>query len=501
MSDAVTILPEPPLEFRFGQALTDPRDGLTAFGPYDQDLATHPAQIAYSVVGAPAGVAAFDSFSSRLRGPILPPDDLDRRLWRPFPGFDATFGCTWPSEPARRSVLVLADLEHAARHRDLPRRVAGVVDAYLAPIERLHRSDDRVDVVVCIVPDFVHNNCRPESRVVNPVGFAPRRAQRREREAGQLDLLDSDLDPQVYRYAPDFRRQLKARAMRFGYPLQIILESTLRLGTRMSTGERGLTPLADRAWNLGVAFYYKAGGKPWRLMTAREGVCYVGIAYKKRDPHTHGRTACCAAQMFLDSGDGIVFLGEAGPWFSPERRQCHLSADAAERLLSGVLQTYVDQSGGPLKEIFLHSRSDIDDAEFAGFQRACPADVRLVGVRVRQVRHGLRLFREGRMPVLRGTTWITSSRQCFLWGAGFKPRLGTYDGWAVPAPLRVDIQHGEADMHTVARDILGLTKLNYNACRIGDSTPVTVTFSDDVGEILVTNPGVSGHRPQFKFYI
>jgi len=48
-------------------------------------------------------------------------------------------------------------------------------------------------------------------------------------------------------------------------------------------GERGLTPISDRCWNLAVALYYKAGGKPWRLGSAREGVCYVGIAYRRKD--------------------------------------------------------------------------------------------------------------------------------------------------------------------------------------------------------------------------
>jgi hypothetical protein len=34
------------------------------------------------------------------------------------------------------------------------------------------------------------------------------------------------------------------------------------------------------------------------------------------------------------------------------------------------------------------------------------------------------------------------------------------------------------------------TKLNYNACKLGDSQPVTVKFSDAVGEILISNPSV-----------
>ena len=46
-------------------------------------------------------------------------------------------------------------------------------------------------------------------------------------------------------------------------------------------GERTLTPLPDRLWNLATAFYYKCGGKPWRLSTARDGVCYIGLAFRR----------------------------------------------------------------------------------------------------------------------------------------------------------------------------------------------------------------------------
>ena len=53
----------------------------------------------------------------------------------------------------------------------------------------------------------------------------------------------------------------------------------------------------------------------------------------------------------------------------------------------------------------------------------------------------------------------------------------------------------------VAQDILGLTKLNYNSCNAGDTQPVTVKFSDAVGEILVSNPTVTERQPTFKFYI
>ena len=68
-------------------------------------------------------------------------------------------------------------------------------------------------------------------------------------------------------------------------------------------------------------------------------------------------------------------------------------------------------------------------------------------------------------------------------------------------PLDIRVQYGDGSIETVAKDILGLTKLNYNACRLGEGQPVTVKFSDAVGEILISNPTIKDHRPNFKFYI
>ena len=122
---------------------------------------------------------------------------------------------------------------------------------------------------------------------------------------------------------------------------------------------------------------------------------------------------------------------------------------------------------------------------------------------MRQDRGGLRLFRDGRQPVLRGMFWKRTARFGCLYTNGFEPRLGTCDGFEIPVPLKLTIQRGEADIEVVAKDILALTKLNYNACLLGEGQPITITFSDAIGEILLANPSLprSEYHHNFKFYI
>jgi hypothetical protein len=72
--------------------------------------------------------------------------------------------------------------------------------------------------------------------------------------------------------------------------------------------------------------------------------------------------------------------------------------------------------------------------------------------------------------------------------------------WTPTKPSKPAIL-GKYGIRQVAIDIFGLTKLNYNACKLGESQPVTVYFSDAVGEILVANQATKTFLPNFKYYV
>jgi hypothetical protein len=500
-ANSVIVFDEPQILFAGGHAAINPQDGLALFGPYLPESA-FPISPIYINIGCKEGLDLVHVWSGAMNQPWAVEQTKKHRLWPPFPGYEAAFGCPWPKNAAATFEIDREQLLVASRRKDPHERCHSVVNMFLDIFETAKKKiDGPIGVAMCVIPEEVWANCRTKSIIVNPSDDGISADEKADLLQGQGTLFEK-FDPklaEIYKFAPNFRRQLKARSMRFDIPLQIVRESTLRLSDKNVFGERGLTPVSDRMWNLGSVLYYKCGGKPWKLNTAREGVCYIGLAFRRSEET--GRTACCAAQMFLDSGDGIVFLGEFGPWYAPESKQYHLSRNAAKNLLTGVLKTYQDLEGKPLKEIFLHSRSEIDADEFSGYKEACPEGCKVVGVRVRTDKFGPRLFRLGEMPVIRGTFWKWSQRSGYLYASGFKPRLATYDGWETPIPLRIDVQHGEAPIERVAMDILGLTKLNYNACKLGDSKPVTVKFSDNVGEILVSNPTVKDLRHNFKYYI
>lgn len=489
------LLDEPELVFGHGQFEKDPRVGLTLFGPCDLNESYHPEKINYGVIGTELGINKFERFAEIISQSIITESE-NHMLWVPFPGFSSAYHAKFPPTPLKY-LLDEKKLNHDSRLFDPYERSNKLVDYYIEKLEIIRKLDQHIGVVICVIPDFVYENCRPKSKVKDGVGKKRSKKMIKSSKAKQLDFM-STIDPGIYDHSVDFRRQLKARALEIGIPIQLIRESTLRPNDENELGKRGLTPLSDRAWNLSNAIYYKCGGKPWKLSSLREGVCYVGITFKRTDDKN---TACCAAQMFLDSGDGIVFLGEYGPWYSVDK-QFHLPREKAYNLLAGTLRTYEQLHGKKLKEIFLHSHSTIDEEEFQGYKDATPEEVKITGIRIRkEYSSGLKLFRHGKYPVLRGAVLLNNDKSCFLWSNGYKPKIESYDGWEVPKPIRVDIEHGENDILRVAQDVLSLTKLNYNACHLSESMPITIGYSSSVGEILVNSPKHIKPRPNFKFYI
>ncbi len=247
---------------------------------------------------------------------------------------------------------------------------------------------------------------------------------------------------------------------------------------------------------------YKDGGRPWQLADVRPGVCYVGLAYMRRDPDSDDRFAVCAAQMFLASGEGVVFRGALGPWYRADSEQYHLDEPAARNLVAMVVKEYGDQhQGAAPSELFLHAKSSFTDDEWKGFTSGAPTETNVVGVQIADAKDNLKLFRPGRYPIVRGSALMLADDQAFLWTAGYAPRLDTYLGPETPNPVLVRKQRGDCAFDTILRDLMGLTKINFNSCLHNDRLPVTIRFADAVGEIMLAAPQSGEPRLPFKFYI
>ncbi len=498
---------EPLLEFGSGQKLEHPQDGLFLYGPVKNHGS--PEVVHVGVVGTQDGIALVKNWLVTLQGP-LPVKRPDQLHTSPWPGFQAAFGLRLIPIPLVTIPLSGSDIATAIGKTNRYDAIRTTVKIFETAILEHFRSDERrPDVWLVVVPEIVHRYGRPT--VSGPKDavkstLMSEKVAARFLQGGAL-FPDMTEEAETYLFARNFHHQLKAQLLHREVVLQVIRETTLDPTIeldRFGNPTRSLQEPARIAWNFSTTLYFKgARVQPWQLADVRPRVCYVGLVFKQDPSPAEKGEACCAAQMFLNSGNGVVFRGALGPWYSEEKREFHLRRDAAKDLVAEVLKAYEKDHGAPPQELFIHARQRFAEEEWGGFASAVdPKQTRLVGVRIRPTQD-LRLFRPSvDVPVLRGTAVTMSKREGYLWTTGYVPRLRTYPGFETPKPILVDVNRGDADLRTVMTDVLSLTKVNYNACDYASGLPVTLKFADRVGEILTASPrGMRAPPLPFRFYI
>lgn len=492
---------EPALRFAHNQNLINPKDGLTLFGPFTQAS----GNIRYGVIGTATGIELFGLWLERIRGFIpaylggrfrtSPKAEHNKLVHQYFPGFQPAFGISWNDAPEITCKILDEGLRKALKVHERHTRVASVAKVYTTElIKKNYQSDRKPDLWFVIVPRQVYLYCRPRSAPPSDYLHGTR-----AEDAIQSDLFSTGQDEdnfyeeyqEALTFKPDFHNQLKARLLRHQVITQLLQEDTLKSCLKKTTEQvRGGQDPATTVWNASTSIFYKTRRRPWILSDAREGVCYIGLMFKRLNRTEGKRNACCGAQMFLEDGNGMVFKGALGPWYSEDTRECHLNEHEAGRLLGLAIASYADEHDGrPPREIFIHGAVRFSDEEWMGFSEIAKlSGVRVVGVRIRRLDYGIKLFRRGSRPILRGTALKVAERKAYLWTVGFTPRLNTYPGWNVPNPLDIEVCKGDADIETMLNDIMRLTKLNYNNCAFADGLPITLKFASRVGDILTTLP-------------
>lgn len=508
----VIHIEEPSLSFGHGQTCDHPKDGLFLYGP--QAGPTRTREVSVGVIGTKIGLSYFRNWAIALGGFVaVPPpkktDKPNRLHLSNFPGLEEAFGLmVSPGEFVERAVDAKV-LEDATRTINQHEAVRKAVDLYVAEIERHDNNEEKtVDVWMFILPELIFKRCKPLARR-SGLDLKKGEFPKNQKQRADLPLLEDVIDQSdeyIFDDVPDFHRQVKARLLKLGHTSQLIRETTLapdKFLNRAGYPIRGLQDPATVAWNLATGLYYKTQPEPpWKLAHVRPGVCYIGLVFKMipNDPKQH---ACCAAQMFLNEGDAVVFRGANGPWKTGDF-EFHLKAQEARGLIAKVLQTFEEKHGGPPKEFFIHGRTTFNDEEWNAFKEAAPLGTNVVGVRIKPTNGESKLFRDGDYPVMRGTAILLDDRNALLWTNGFVPQLDTYIGPETPNPLSISVLRSTGEhpaIRTVLADIMGLTKINYNACNYNDGLPVTIRFANKVGDVLTMGSARHVEKQPLKFYV
>jgi len=187
---------------------------------------------------------------------------------------------------------------------------------------------------------------------------------------------------------------------------------------------------------------------------------------------------------------------------SKDDRTPHLSGADAEALLLDALRRYRDTHETLPARVVLHKTSSFSDGELEGFRSAAATErvSRLDAVSVSD-RDEMRLFRYGAYPPLRGTWLSLDDRENLLYTRGSVDFYATYPGMYVPQPLLFRCEDVAATPKQIARELLALSKLNWNQTQFDGSEPITIVAARRVGDILKYLEPTDRIAPRYSFYM
>ena len=488
------FFPEPRLEFGDGGFHIDARFGLLEHGPVDRDTSPAPSDLKVAIVGTEETVQGIRAWLDHAKSGIEAKTSKRPHLFPAFPGFskEKCFGAEvithdrWCETIPKREIAGLLDVTDKG---DL---VSEAVDLFLSAA---HNVLDQGGPLVLI--------CAPPNDLLASLDV--QRSSNIDHAEKELDESGDEAIGTRDSSFPPFHDLLKAQGMRLAVPIQMIRPHTYRRIKRQRRqsspqAQRPLQDEATRAWNLHVALYYKAGGIPWRLPRNPSALtsCFIGISFYRSSDHK--RLLSSVAQVFNERGEGIIVRGGVAH-LDKDDRQPHLLEEDIYVLLRDALEVYRKEHKTLPARLVVHKTSAYTENELQGVLSAAN-EVGVDIVDVVGIRRSLtRLLRQGTYPPLRGTYLELDDTRAIIYLRGSVDFFRTYPGLYVPRPLEIELAEGDTTLEDIGREVLRLSKLNWNNTQFDGGEPMTLRAARKVGDILKWMPEHDGPQPSFRFFM
>lgn len=466
---------EPLLEFGRGTHVC-PRAGIESFGVYDTRLNARRDKLLIGAISTSDNLSKFAEWIDRCSKPIpQKAETAQPELFRDFCGFnrDTGFSADLVLEDEITRSLSNSDIKNVLEIKNREERINAAVDLFFRQVKFLAQNRV-VDVIVCIVPTKLYEKISKE----------------------EAEPVENSLDDmEVENLETNFRRLLKAKTMHLGKPIQIMRELSLESNPKTQQDD------ATKAWNFSTAIYYKANQTiPWKLITNinRPSVCYVGIGfYRSRDKKSL-RTSL--AQIFDELGNGVILRGTPVK-VTKDDPVPHLSDEQVYDLLRQALSEYemaLDTSPG---RVVIHKSSNYNQQELSGLNNAIK-EMKVNAVDfVTVLDTKIRLLREGIYPPYRGTHIELDASRHILYTRGSVKYYRTYPGRYIPQPLEVRIVESDESPGQICKEILGLTKMNWNNTQFDGKYPITLECARKVGQVMKYVDENEKPQIRYSFYM
>ena len=468
-------LKEPRLEFAEGKHLC-PRHGIAEYSVYDSGLETRPEKIVVGVVGTEDGIERFAAFIRWTAGGVES-DSPNQRLYPAFCGMSKNqgFHSVFSTGSDVQQIIPGTEIRTVKSIQSYTDRVSSAVNLYLERIDFLC-SFKRPDVVLCVLPEDLYTSIRHN---VETKGDDEKLEQQYETTTRHID----------------FRALLKAKALRYNVPLQVIRADNLLKEAK------NVQNAATRAWNLCTALYFKSNmTAPWKLFSPDPSypTCFLGISFfKSLDGSTLDSST---AQIFDELGKSVILRGRPAA-ITKEDRAPYLKERDAYDLLRDGLQAYRTAVRNTPSRLVVHKTSRFLPEEVSGFEQAASEDSIEMLDLVSVSNSRIRLYREHLYPPIRGSMLQLGEETAVLYTRGSVPFFRTYPGPYVPEPLEISVFRSDRSLKTICSEVLGLTKMNWNNTQFDNKNPITLGCARRVGEVIKYLDDGENPQPSYAFYM
>jgi hypothetical protein len=458
---------EPRLAFHQNNTHVDIRAGLSTYGAFDKGGISVPTPIRLGVIGTTGTVDGVRDWLEQCKNGVSSSEEKLTELRPSFPGMtEQVFGTSLELSDAATRPITRHELTVALGQ---PEALKRLVELFMDHARDLAARSGLHVLVIAPPPEVFALGDAPRERVVDPP-------------------IDETQEPVPEQVAPpdttlNFHDLFKAQALELQLPCQLLRPDTYGFVSSPRARSRRLQDPATLAWNFHTALYYKAGGVPWRLAKQPTALmtCYVGISFYKSVGGERLMTS--VAQIFDERGEGLIVQGGSAS-FDKDDRSPHLSRVDAQQLLAEGLATYRREHKTVPARLVMHKTSSFNDDEKEGFMEAAEDErlqvLDLVSVR----RSGTRILRAGVSPMVRGTAMFFDAKSGIVYLKGTVPYFHVYPGAYIPRALEFEREEGETGAAELARELVELSKLNFNNTQFDTGDPITVRAARRVGDIL-----------------
>ena len=472
------VFDEPMLEFGDGGQHCDPRQGLREHGRL-QPRSADVVRVGEDTVGG------FTEFLAETARGIESENKQLINLNPDFPGLgnQNPFRCKFEVLDGATAMLSrrqVSEIRETGRHDQAVRHA---VELIVSQLSALTESSAKPDVIVLALPVPL---------IEKLVNAKSEELESAEEEDDSDDMLN-------------FRDLLKASTLHLDVPTQIVWPDTWDDAAKIPRkvkreSNRQVQAKATRAWNLLNALFYKAGKVPWRLLPnqAEYRTSFLGIGFYRDLDGQQLWTS--TAQMFDERGRGLILRG-ARAQTETKGRHPYLTAKDAEELVAQSITTYKAHHRHVPARVVVLKTSRFRPEEAEGIDAALKKfGIEMADLLWVQESSPIAVFRDGNYPVLRGT-FIDLSGKGLLYTRGSVPYYGTYPGLRVPRPLLlVPHENTDSGLLALAKDVLALTKVNWNTTQFDQKLPAPIKAAREVGRILKHVEFGTAISPDFRKY-